>query len=65
MKLRIDDRPQIQIRLEPALLDRLRAAADERCVSTNLVVVHAITEYLDRLIPVDELLITRETEGQP
>lgn len=43
------------VRLSPELHCRLIEAADSRVVGVNLLVTRAITEYLDRLVPVDEL----------
>ncbi len=47
------------VRLPEDLHRQLREAADEREVSVNLIVQRAVTDYLDRLIPVDELVVTR------
>jgi len=41
------------VRLPVALHARLRAEADARLVSANLLVERAITELLDRLPPAD------------
>ena len=41
------------IRLPAALHARLREAASARQVSANLLVEHAISEFLDRLPPPD------------
>lgn len=46
------------IRLPEGLHERLHAAADERDVSVNLLVTHAVSEYLERLRPVAEVLET-------
>lgn len=48
------------LRLPPELHARLSAAAEERVVSINLLATRAIAEYLDRLVPVDEVLATDE-----
>jgi hypothetical protein len=56
---RADDRSSICIRLPADLRDRLAAAAAEREVSMNWIAKHAIVDYLDRLIPVDEIKWTR------
>jgi hypothetical protein len=42
------------------LHDRLRAAAEERDFSVNFMVVKAVEEFLDRLIPADQLRLTRD-----
>jgi predicted transcriptional regulator len=48
------------IRFPEALHERLRAAADERHYSINFMVVKAVEDFLDRLIPADELKLTRD-----
>jgi predicted HicB family RNase H-like nuclease len=48
------------IRLTPELHERLAAEAAARDVSANSIATKAITHYLDRLIPVDDLPWTRE-----
>jgi predicted HicB family RNase H-like nuclease len=50
-----DGRINTAIRIDPALHERLRVAADERVVSVNFLVTRAIEDYLNRLIPVEEL----------
>jgi predicted HicB family RNase H-like nuclease len=47
------------IRLEREVHERLRAAAAERQVSVNLLVEKAVADYLARLVPVEELQLTR------
>lgn len=42
-----DDRVQIQIRIDPKLLKRLKVEALRRCVSKNLLVERAIEESLN------------------
>jgi len=37
----------------------LRAAADERGVGVNFLAVKALEDFLDHLVPVDELVLTR------
>lgn len=44
------------VRLPESLHERLRDAAGERDVSVNLLVVKAIDDYLDRLVPADDAL---------
>jgi predicted HicB family RNase H-like nuclease len=44
------------VRLPESLHERLRDAADERDVSVNLLVMKAIDDYLDRLVPADDAL---------
>lgn len=48
------------IRFPEELHQRLRTAAGERHYSINFMVVKAVEEFLDRLIPVDELKLTRD-----
>ena len=38
---------------------RLKEAADERDLSVNYLVVKAVEEFLDRLIPAEEFRLTR------
>lgn len=54
------DRVTTQIRFPVELHERLTAAATEREVSVNLLVNRAVDEFLERLIPVDEIQWTRE-----
>jgi len=46
------------VRISADLDDKLKAAAKERGVSANLLVTAALEEYLERLVPVDQLLRT-------
>jgi predicted transcriptional regulator len=48
------------IRFPEELHGRLREAAEERHYSINFMVVMAVEEFLDRLIPVDQLKLTRD-----
>ena len=47
------------IRLPADLHDQLVAAAEERMVSANWLVIKALEDFLPRLIPVDELTLVR------
>lgn len=47
------------IRFPDALHERLKQAADERDMSINFLVVKAVEEFLERLIPAEELRLTR------
>lgn len=47
------------IRLPEDLHRQLREAADERDLSINYLVVKAVEEFLENLIPVEELRLTR------
>jgi predicted HicB family RNase H-like nuclease len=44
------------IRIPESLHDKLRGAAEERDVSVNLLVVKAIDDYLERLVPAAEVV---------
>ena len=44
------------VRIPETLHRRLQAAAEEREISVNLLIVKAIKKHLDQLPPVDELL---------
>ena len=48
------------IRFPDEIHEQIRKAADERGLSINFLVVKATEEFLDRLIPADELRLTRE-----
>jgi predicted transcriptional regulator len=47
------------IRFPDELHERLRVAAEERDFSINFLVVKAVEDFLGRLIPADELKLTR------
>jgi predicted HicB family RNase H-like nuclease len=47
------------IRFPEPVHERLRVAAGERDLSINFLVVKAVEDFLDRLIPADELRLTR------
>ena len=53
------DRVSISVRLTPELHTRLIEAADERMLSANFLAIKAIEEFLENLIPVEELRLTR------
>ena len=48
------------IRFPEELHQRLRVAADERHFSINYLVVKAVEDFLDRLIPASDLKLTRD-----
>ena len=52
------DRVTKVLRVSPELDAELKAAAQERGISVNLLVNTALRDYLSRLVPVDELLRT-------
>lgn len=54
---------QTQFRLPAELLEALDAAARERSVSRNWLVERLLVEAVDRLIPVDEIPLTRRSDG--
>jgi predicted transcriptional regulator len=56
-----ENRVTTAVRLPESLHLRLKAAADDRDVSVNLLVTKALEDYLDRLVPADEILATRPT----
>ena len=47
------------IRFPEELHERLKDAADERDLSINYLVVKAVEEFIENLIPVEELSLTR------
>jgi hypothetical protein len=55
-----EDRVTTAVRVPKSLHERARAAAAERQVGVNLIVVRALEDYLDRLVPVDEVVLTRD-----
>lgn len=56
---KLKNRHNIGLRLPAELHDRLSEAADDRDVSINWLMTKAIEEFLDRLIPADEMRWTR------
>lgn len=53
------ERATTAIRMPKELQRRLHEAADERDISANLLAVKAISNYLDQLVPPEDLLVTR------
>jgi predicted transcriptional regulator len=53
------ERTNTAIRFPPELHERVQTAAKERDVSMNWLVNKAVADFLDRLIPVDEMKWTR------
>jgi predicted transcriptional regulator len=47
------------IRFPDDLHDKLRQAADDRDLSINFLVVKAVEQFLPKLIPAEELTLTR------
>ncbi len=54
------DRTATAIRFPDDVHERLRIAADERDLSINYLVVKAVEDFLTRLIPANELKLTRD-----
>ena len=54
------DRTATAIRFPEELHERLRAAAEEREFSINYLVVKAVEDFLGRLIPANELRLTKD-----
>ncbi len=61
---RYDNRTSIGLRMPESLHRMLQRAAEERDVSMNWLVNRAVAEYLDRLIPADEIVLTRENQHE-
>ena len=53
-------RVNTNVRLRPDLHRGLTDAADDRDVSVNFMITRAIEDYLDRLLPVEEVQWTRD-----
>jgi predicted HicB family RNase H-like nuclease len=58
-KVHHEERITTAVRIPESLHSRLREAADERELSANYLIVRAIEDYLDRLIPADEFSLVR------
>jgi predicted HicB family RNase H-like nuclease len=56
---RSKQRTTTAIRFPEELHERLRKAADERDLSINFLVVKAVEEFLENLVPASELRLTR------
>jgi hypothetical protein len=54
-----EERVTTALRVPKPLHERLKEAAADRQVGVNLLAVTAIEDYLSRLIPVEELKLTR------
>lgn len=48
------------IRFPDELHEQLKTAAEDRDLSINFLVVKAVEEFLERLIPADEFRLTRQ-----
>ncbi len=53
------DRRLTSVRFPDAIHERLKAAAEERGVSMNFLVVAAMRDFLPRLLSPEELRLTR------
>ncbi len=53
-----EERVGSNYRLPRSLHERLKAEAEDREVSVNLLIERAISDYLERLLPLDQLLAT-------
>jgi len=60
-----EERDHITIRLSPETHRRLREAAAERLMSRNYLIERACEDFLDRLIPIDEVQLTRPPREDP
>ena len=58
-KVHQEPRVTTALRVPRDLHERLKLAAEERQVAANLLAVKALEDYLDRLIPVEDLRLTR------
>jgi predicted HicB family RNase H-like nuclease len=56
---RSKQRTTTAIRFPEELHERLKKAADERDLSINFLVVKAVEELLENLVPANELRLTR------
>jgi predicted HicB family RNase H-like nuclease len=54
-----DDRVTTAIRIPKELHEQLRQAAEERQLSVNYLVVKALEDFVEHLVPVSELQLTR------
>lgn len=59
---RLYDARTTGVRFKKTTRERLHAEADARDLSINWLVNRACEEFLERLIPVDELRLTRDPE---
>ena len=58
-KVHHEERVTTAFRLPKDLHQRLQGAAAERDLSANFLAVKALEEFLDHLVPADELRLTR------
>jgi predicted transcriptional regulator len=50
----------LSLRLRPEVVEAMRVAADERDLPLNWLAERAFEDYLARLIPADELKLTKD-----
>lgn len=58
-KIYEETRVTTAIRIPESLHEKLTEAAKERELSVNYMVVRAVEEFIERLIPADELQLTQ------
>jgi hypothetical protein len=63
-KIHREPRVTTAVRLPASLHERLQRAATEREVAVNLLIVKSLEDYLDRLIPIEQLELTRPARGR-
>jgi predicted transcriptional regulator len=51
------------MRFNPDLVERMEQAADERAVSFNWLVEKACNDFMNRLIPIDEVKWVRDDDS--
>jgi predicted HicB family RNase H-like nuclease len=54
-----DERVTTAFRIPKPLHERLQAAASERDLSANYLAVKALEEFLDNLVPAEDLRLTK------
>jgi predicted HicB family RNase H-like nuclease len=57
-----EDRVTTAVRLPETIHQELQQAAADRDLSVNYLVTRAVAEFLGKLIPADELRLTRDAE---
>jgi len=53
-----------QVGISNELHQALKTAADERGIGVSLLAEKGIAEFIDRLIPVDEIVLTRPAKAE-
>jgi predicted HicB family RNase H-like nuclease len=62
-RVHAEDRVTTAVRVPKTLHERVRSVAEERQVGVNFLMVRALEEYLDRLVPIDEVGRTQPVDG--